>query len=120
QIKGFGAYGFPESHAAAFAHLAYVSAYLKCHFPAEFACGLINSQPMGFYSPAVIINDLKRHHVPVLPVDVQSSGWDCAIEPGLEGEPRGSLRLGLRMVQGLGEATGKAIERARAGGPFLS
>lgn len=110
QIRGFGAYGFPESHAAAFAHLAYVSAYLKAHFPAEFACALINSQPMGFYSPAVIVNDLKRHGVEVRPVDVQRSNWDCTLEEG-------ALRLGLRLVRNLGEAQGRAIERTR---PFAS
>jgi error-prone DNA polymerase len=106
QIQGFGSYGFPESHAAAFAHLAYVSAYLKCHFPAEFACALINSQPMGFYSPSVIVSDLKRHGVSILPVDVQVSTWDCSIE-------QGGLRLGLRLVRGLGETAGRAIEQRR-------
>lgn len=113
QIKGFGSYGFPESHAAAFAHLAYISAYLKCHYPCEFACALINSQPMGFYSPGIIVNDLRRHQVEVLPVDVQHSHWDCTIE-------NGALRLGLRMVRGLGQEPGKSIEQARQKGPFSS
>ena len=80
QIQGFGDYGFPESHAASFALLTYFSAWLKCHYPAEFACGLLNSQPMGFYAPAQIINDVRRHGVRVLPVDVRFSGWDCLIE----------------------------------------
>ena len=80
QICGFGEYGFPESHAASFAWLTYVSAWLKCHHPAAFACALLNSQPMGFYAPAQIINDARRHGVRVLPVDVRYSGWDCALE----------------------------------------
>lgn len=113
QLKGFGAYGFPESHAAAFAHLAYVSGYLKRHFPVAFACALINSQPMGFYSPSVIVGDLERHGGRVLPLDVQASSWDCTME-------RGALRLGLRMVRGLGEAVGRQIERAARERPFTS
>ena len=80
QIQGFGDYGFPESHAASFALLTYFSAWLKCHHPAAFACGLLNSQPMGFYAPAQIINDVKRHGIGVLPVDVRFSGWDCDTE----------------------------------------
>ncbi|HWM85027.1 MAG TPA: error-prone DNA polymerase [Kofleriaceae bacterium] len=118
QIEGFGSYGFPESHAAAFAHLAYVSAYLKCHYPMEFAVALLNSQPMGFYSPAVILNDARRHGVGVLRPDVQSSGWDSSIE---DGEGVASLRMGLRLVRGLGEDAGVAIEKARIeGGRFRS
>ena len=80
QIRGFGEYGFPESHAASFAHLVYVSSWLKCHFPAAFACGLLNSQPMGFYSAATIIDDAKRHSVTVLPIDVTTSHWACTME----------------------------------------
>ncbi len=80
QIKGFGEYGFPESHAASFAHLVYVSSWLKCHFPAAFACALLNSQPMGFYAPAQIVRDAREHGVTVLPVDVNCSGWDCTLE----------------------------------------
>jgi error-prone DNA polymerase len=132
QIEGFGSYGFPESHAAAFAHLAYVSAYLKCHYPMEFAVALLNSQPMGFYSPAVILNDARRHGVRVLRPDVQRSGWDSSIEaierePGEPSEQGGGgasaagLRMGLRLVRGLGEEAGLAIERARReGGRFRS
>ena len=80
QIKGFGEYGFPESHAASFAHLVYVSSWLKCHFPAAFACALLNSQPMGFYAPAQIVRDAREHGVVVLPVDVNCSAWDCGLE----------------------------------------
>jgi len=80
QIRGFGDYGFPESHAASFALLTYFSAWLKCHHPAAFACGLLNSQPMGFYAPAQIINDVRRHGVSVRPVDVRFAGWDCGLE----------------------------------------
>ncbi len=80
QIRGFGEYGFPESHAASFAHLVYVSSWLKCHFPAAFGCALLNSQPMGFYAPAQIVRDAVEHGVRVLPVDVNASGWDCALE----------------------------------------
>ena len=80
QIKGFGEYGFPESHAASFAHLVYVSSWLKCHYPAAFACALLNSQPMGFYAPAQIVRDARDHGVVVLPVDVNRSQWDCTLE----------------------------------------
>ncbi|MGB3472225.1 MAG: error-prone DNA polymerase [Erythrobacter sp.] len=83
QIRGFGEYGFPESHAASFAHLVYVSSWLKCHFPAAFAAGLLNSQPMGFYAPAQIVRDAREHGVEVLPADVNASEWDCTLE-GLE------------------------------------
>ena len=96
QIKGFGEYGFPESHAASFAHLVYVSSWLKCHFPAAFACGLLNSQPMGFYAPAQIVRDTQGHGVMVLPVDVNASGWDCGLE--VVGEEAGAVRV-LRQAQ---------------------
>ena len=96
QIRGFGEYGFPESHAASFAQLVYVSSWLKCHYPAAFACALLNSQPMGFYAPAQIVRDAAEHGVRVLPVDVNHSQWDCT----LEGE---ALRLGLRQIDGLPE-----------------
>jgi error-prone DNA polymerase len=81
QIRGFGEYGFPESHAASFALIAYATAWMKCHYPAEFACSLLNSQPMGFYSAATIIDDAKRHHVEVRPVSVLAPWWDCTLEP---------------------------------------
>jgi hypothetical protein len=88
QIEGFGSYGFPESHAASFAHLVYASSWIKCHHPAVFACALLNSQPMGFYAPAQIVRDAREHGVEVRPVDVNRSVWDCTLEAGL------ALRLG--------------------------
>ena len=114
QIRGFGEYGFPESHAASFAHLVYVSSWLKCHYPAAFACGLLNSQPMGFYAPAQIVRDAAEHGVVVLPADVNHSMWDCTLER--EGA---ALRLGLRQIDGLPEHVAAALVSAReAGGPF--
>jgi error-prone DNA polymerase len=110
QIKGFGEYGFPESHAASFAHLVYVSSWLKCHFPAAFACGLLNSQPMGFYAPAQIVRDAREHGVAVLPVDVNHSGWDCTLEG--EGDAI-ALRLGLRQIDGLPEAAAAKLVAVR-------
>ena len=112
QIEGFGTYGFPESHAASFALLVYVSAWMKHHYPAAFACALLNSQPMGFYAPAQIVRDARQHGVEVLPVDANRSNWDCTLEPASDGGM--ALRLGLRQVAGLGEAAGRAIERTRA------
>jgi len=142
QIRGFGEYGFPESHAASFAKLAYVSAWLKCYYPAAFAAALINSQPMGFYAPAQLIRDAREHDVEVLPIDVNHSDWDCTLELQ-KGEGRGardeqkewrdavtslhtsplstphsslsapSLRLGLRLVRGLAQTDGEAVVRAR-------
>jgi len=111
QIRGFGEYGFPESHAASFAHLVYVSSWLKCHFPAAFACALLNSQPMGFYAPAQIVRDAREHGVEVLPADVNLSGWDCTLEEtGEADEAREgrfdrhiALRLGLRQIDALPE-----------------
>ena len=101
QIKGFGEYGFPESHAASFAHLVYVSAWLKCHYPAAFAAALLNSQPMGFYAPAQIVRCAVDHGVEAREVDVNHSLWDCTLEPASRGEF--SLRLGMRQVDGLRE-----------------
>ena len=116
QIRGFGEYGFPESHAASFAQLVYVSSWLNCHYPAAFAAALLNSQPMGFYAPAQIVRDAREHGVAVLPVDVNASLWDCTLEG--EGEPF-SLRLGLRQIDGLPEHVAAALVNAReAGGPF--
>jgi error-prone DNA polymerase len=109
QIKGFGEYGFPESHAASFALLAYASAWFKRHEPAAFLAGLLNSQPMGFYAPAQLSQDARRHGVKVLPLDVNKSDWDCMLEP----DGTQSLRLGLRMVSGLHEELGKAIAAQR-------
>jgi len=102
QIKGFGEYGFPESHAASFAHLVYVSSWIKCHHPAAFAAALLNSQPMGFYAPAQIVRDAREHAVEVRAADVNLSDWDCTLEPGgADGRP--AMRLGLRQVDGLQE-----------------
>jgi error-prone DNA polymerase len=139
QIKGFSEYGFPESHAASFALLVYVSCWLKRHHPAAFAAALINSQPMGFYQPAQIVADAQEHGVRVLAVDVNMSRWDCTLEPEklatdsaaavprpvLPGRGFGvggpALRLGLCMVRGLGVGDGHAVERAvREHGPFSS
>ena len=157
QIEGFGEYGFPESHAASFALLVYVSAWLKHHYPAAFAAAMINSQPMGFYQPAQLVRDAQDHGVAVQPVDVNWSWWDCSLERGeergarsekniaKEGNPKRAgaspppiwplppvpvppsvsisppvLRLGFRMLNGLGESIGRLIERAREAGPFVS
>jgi error-prone DNA polymerase len=109
-ITSFALYGFPESHAASFALIAYASAYLKCHYLAEFTCAMLNNQPMGFYSPAILIKDAQRHGLRVLPVDVLESDWDCKVVDGM-------LRLGLRYAKGLREETGRAIVAAR---PFTS
>ncbi|MEM7746925.1 MAG: error-prone DNA polymerase [Pseudomonadota bacterium] len=100
QIKGFGEYGFPESHAASFAHLVYISSWLKCHYPAVFCCAILNSQPMGFYAPAQLVRDAREHGVEVRPVDVNYSDWDCTLEPTDDRE-RPAMRLGLRQVDGL-------------------
>ncbi len=122
QILGFGEYGFPESHAASFALLTYLSAWLKCHEPAAFAAALINSQPMGFYAPAQITQEARRNGVTVLPVDVTHSAWDCTLEAKDTGAATAgpALRLGLRLVRGLSQADGARIEAARALGPFTS
>jgi error-prone DNA polymerase len=121
QILGFGEYGFPESHAASFALLVYVSAWLKRHEPAAFAAALINSQPMGFYAPAQIVQDARRHGVEVRPVDVHASDWDCTLE-GVDGSADPALRLGLRLVKGLREDAARRLlsARAHAGGRFAS
>jgi error-prone DNA polymerase len=137
QIRGFGEYGFPESHAASFALLVYASAWLKHHYPAAFAAAMINSQPLGFYAPAQLVRDARDHGVAVRPVDVNHSCWDCTLEPILRNSDCGLriendksairnpqsemvLRLGLRMINGLAESVGRIIERARDAGPFLS
>jgi error-prone DNA polymerase len=110
QILGFGEYGFPESHSASFALLVYVSSWLKCHHPAAFCAALLNSQPMGFYAPAQLVQDARRHGVEVRPPDVNASDWDCTLEGG-------ALRLGLRMVGGLSQAAGAWISGQK---PFSS
>ncbi|MGE3273919.1 MAG: DNA polymerase III subunit alpha [Vicinamibacterales bacterium] len=105
-ITSFALYGFPESHAASFALIAYASAYLKMHFPAAFYTALLNNQPMGFYHPATLVKDAQRRGVRFEPIDVQASDWDCTIEPD------GAIRLGLRFASGLREEAGRAIEAA--------
>jgi len=119
QILGFGEYGFPESHAASFALIAYCTAWMKCHYPAEFACGLLNAWPMGFYAPSTIVEDARRRGVEVRPVDVLISHWHCTLEP-LEqaGGPaacsiRFAVRMGLRFVKGLGEDDWERIQAYR-------
>ena len=130
QIKGFGEYGFPESHAASFAHLVYVSSWLRWKYPAAFAAALLNSQPMGFYAPAQIVRDAKEHGVEVREIDVNRSDWDCTLEPTsvrperVEGRVStsldtngGCLRLGLRQIDGLQR---EAADRLVAGRPYAS
>jgi len=116
QILGFGEYGFPESHAASFALLVYVSAWIKQHHPAAFCAAIINSQPMGFYQPAQLVRDAREHGVEVLPVDVRCSGWDCSLEVGLEKQP--ALRLGLCLVAGLSRNGAQRLLQARSERPF--
>jgi len=113
QIEGFGSYGFPESHALAFARLVYVSSWIKCHHPAVFACALLNSQPMGFYAPAQIVRDAAEHGVTVNAIDVNSSAWDNVLEPC------GALRLGFRQIDGFRKAWAEALVVARDA-PFAS
>tara|TARA_R110002051_G_scaffold76595_1_gene139992 strand:- start:2606 stop:5839 length:3234 start_codon:yes stop_codon:yes gene_type:complete len=114
QIEGFGEYGFPESHAAAFAMLAYVSAWLKCHHPAAFACGLLNSQPMGFYAPAQIVRDAREHHIEVRPICVNNSAWDNTLER--RADDGWALRLGFRQIKGFREEDAGWIVAARGNG----
>ncbi len=111
QIKGFGSYGFPESHAASFAKLVYVSSWVKCFHPAVFACALLNAQPMGFYAPAQIVRDAQEHGVEARPIDVNHSFWDNSLERRPDGAL--ALRLGFRQIDGFHEDWGRAIERAR-------
>jgi error-prone DNA polymerase len=124
QIQGFGEYGFPESHAMSFALLVYSSAWLKVHHPAAFACALLNSQPMGFYSASSIVKDAQRHGVEARPVSVMRSNWDCTLEPlprepGDDGELC-ALRLGIRQIKGASEPMARTIMSARSEAPFTS
>ena len=114
QIEGFGTYGFPESHAASFALLVYVSAWIKCHYPDVFICALLNAQPMGFYAPAQLIAEAKRSGVKILPVDVSYSAWDSTLETDPQNR-RGhhALRLGLRLIKGLARGEGERIAASR-------
>ena len=115
QLKGFASYGFPESHACAFALITYVSSWLKCHEPAAFLCALLNAQPMGFYSASTLVQDAQRHGVRVLPVDVLHSQWDNTLEGGEVGGAQPAVRLGFRQIAGLGEAAARRIVTARLG-----
>jgi error-prone DNA polymerase len=116
-IRGFGEYGFPESHAASFALLTYVSSWLKCHYPAAFTAALLNSQPMGFYAPAQLVRDAQAHGVVVLPLDVNQSDWDST----LRSSPNGILlQLGFRLIRGASEEMARRITEARAAGAFRS
>jgi error-prone DNA polymerase len=123
-ITSFALYGFPESHAASFALIAYASAYLKCHYLAAFTAALLNNQPMGFYSPATITKDAQRHGLKMLPVDVTCSQWMCSLETVVSNTTTASgtpaLRLGLRYVRGLREEGAQALVRERACAPFTS
>ena len=114
QIQGFGVYGFPESHSASFALLAYVSAWLKCHYPAAYCCALLNSQPMGFYSPSQLIQDVKRHDVEVYPIDVLYSDWDHRLEAGAaQNSQQPAIRLGLRLIKGFSRVVAERIVAVR-------
>ena len=129
QIEGFGEYGFPESHAASFALLVYVSAWLKCHEPAAFLCAMLNSLPMGFYSASQLIQDAKRHGVEIRPVDVTVSDWECMLEEQMMSLPNPciyrtcsihvpAVRLGLNRIKGMGREAAKRIVEARKISPF--
>ena len=117
QIKGFGEYGFPESHACAFAHLVYVSSWVKCFYPDVFTASLLNSQPMGFYAPAQLVRDAVEHGVEVRHPDVNDSGWDASLE-ARSGQDRHALRLGFRSIDGFREVWADAIVQARTAAPF--
>ncbi|HUQ03199.1 MAG TPA: OB-fold nucleic acid binding domain-containing protein [Kofleriaceae bacterium] len=117
QIRGFGEYGFPESHASSFALIAYATSYLRRHHLAEFTCGLLNALPMGFYSAATIIGDAQRHGLEVRPIDVAISQWDCTIEPNGEGH---AVRVGLRFVKGMSLGDGERVARLAREAPFAS
>ncbi|HXW85517.1 MAG TPA: error-prone DNA polymerase, partial [Candidatus Binataceae bacterium] len=116
-ITSFALYGFPESHAASFALIAYASSYLKYHHPAAFFAALLNCYPMGFYSPATLVKDSERHGAPALPIDVTRSDWLCTLEGAA---PQLAIRLGLRYVSGLREENGRRVEQARTSHPFDS
>jgi len=117
QIKGFGSYGFPESHSASFALIVYVSCWLKCHHPEAFCCAMLNSQPLGFYSPDQLVQDARRHGIAVRPVDVRYSDWDCTLEDVVEGRAA-AIRLGMREIAGFREDSAQRVMAARAQGSF--
>jgi error-prone DNA polymerase len=116
QIEGFGSYGFPESHAASFALIAYASSWMKCHHPDVFACALLNAQPMGFYAPAQIVRDARQHGVEIRPVSINDSRWDCTLEPGGRYY---ALRLGLRMAKGLADKEAARLISSRVS-PYIN
>ncbi|MFB0996007.1 MAG: error-prone DNA polymerase, partial [Porticoccaceae bacterium] len=122
QIQGFGVYGFPESHSASFALLAYVSAWLKCHYPAAFCCAIMNSQPMGFYSPSQLVQDAQRHNIGVNPIDINHSFWDHSLENNLDNKlnklDNPLIRLGFRLIKGLNHKAALSIVNAKR--PFKS
>ena len=121
QIRGFGEYGFPESHAASFALLAYVTAWLRCHHHDAFTCAILNAQPMGFYTPATLVEDAKRHGVEVLPIDINKSQWDCSLSPVDEAKRRlYRVRMGLRYVKGLGVIEQERLESSEPPYPNLA
>ncbi|MDQ6648234.1 MAG: error-prone DNA polymerase, partial [Pseudomonadota bacterium] len=119
QIKGFGSYGFPESHAASFAGIVYASCWLKCHEPAAFACALLNAQPMGFYAPSQIVQDAQRHGIAVRALDVHHSDWDCTLEEDARGRGQPAIRLGLRQVRGFRQDAAERLSAARAERYFI-
>src|SRR5208283_1243034 len=118
-ITSFALYGFPESHAASFALIAYASAYLKCHYLAAFTAALLNNQPMGFYHPATIVKDAQRHGLKMLPMDVTRSDWKCSLEFSVLSS-QFSVRLGLKYARGLREPAGQALVRERSLARFAS
>jgi error-prone DNA polymerase len=120
QVEGFGEYGFPESHAASFAFLVYISSWIKCHEPSAFLAALLNSQPMGFYSPSQLIQDARRHDVPVRPIDVTTSVWDSTLEDNPDDAELPAVRLGLNRVGGFNEAAAQRLLAEREARPFAS
>jgi error-prone DNA polymerase len=118
QIRGFGEYGFPESHAASFALLAYVTAWLRCHHHDAFTCAILNAQPMGFYTPATLVEDAKRHGVKVLPIDINKSQWNCTLEVATDTNT--AVRMGLRYVKGLGVVERERLESGDSPYPNLA
>lgn len=117
QMKGFSSYGFPESHAASFALIVWASCWIKRHYPAEFVCALLNSQPMGFYSPSQLVQDARRHQVEIRPIDVLHSSWDCTLE-NIDHQP--AVRLGMRLIDGFKKASAERIVEARTPGLFIN
>jgi error-prone DNA polymerase len=118
QLEGFGSYGFPESHAASFALIAYASSWMKCHHPDVFCAAILNAQPMGFYAPAQLVRDARQHGVEVRPIDVNTSDWECTLEPLTQ--DRCAVRLGLGQTRGLAEKDGLQLVQAREDRPFSS